>query len=60
MEVYVGMKAKIIGRYADFTDHLDGQTVTVVNTDKAVNGYVKVQDSNGDFWLVSTGDLEYV
>lgn len=60
MEVYVGMKAKVIGRYADFTDHLDGQIVTVVSTEKADNGYAKVQDTNGDFWFVQIGDLEYV
>ena len=60
MEVSVGMKVKVIGRYADFTDHLDGQVVTVVSTDKADNGYAKVKDSNGDQWFVRTGDLEYV
>lgn len=60
MEVYIGMKVKVIGRYADFTDHLDGQVVTVVSMDKADNGYVKVQDANGDYWYVQIGDLEYV
>lgn len=60
MEVTVGMKAKVVGRYADFTDHLDGQTVTVVSTEKVDNGYAKVQDQNGDYWYVQTGDLEYV
>ena len=60
MEVSVGMKVKVIGRYSDFTDHLDGQTVTVVSTDKADNGYAKVQDAAGDYWFVQTGDLEYV
>ena len=60
MGVSVGMRMKVIGRYADFTDHLDGQTVTVVSTDKADNGYVKVQDAKGDYWFVRTGDLEYV
>lgn len=47
MDVTVGMKLKVIGRYADFTDHLDGQIVTVVSTEKADNGYAKVQDANG-------------
>ena len=60
MNVTVGMKVKVVGRYADFTDHLDGQVVTVVGTDKADNGYAKVQDANGDYWYVQTGDLEYV
>lgn len=60
MEVYVGMKVKVVGRYANFTDHLDGQVVTVTSTDKSDNGYVKVRDSNGDYWLVYTEDLEYV
>ena len=50
MNVTVGMKVKVVGRYADFTDHLDGQVVTVVGTDKADNGYAKVQDANGDYY----------
>lgn len=60
MNVTVGMKVKVVGRYADFTDHLDGQTVTVVGIEKADNGYTKVQDAKGDYWYVQTGDLEYV
>ena len=38
MDPTVGMKVKVVGRYADFTDHLDGQVVTVVSTAKADNG----------------------
>ena len=60
MNVAVGMKYKVIGRYADFTDHLDGQVVIVVSTEKEDNGYAKVQDINGDYWYVQIGDLEYV
>ena len=60
MEVYIGMKVKVVGRYADFTDHLDGQVVTVIGLNKVDNGYAEVQDSNGDHWYIRLGDLEYV
>ena len=59
MKVSVGDKLKVVGRYADFTDHLDGELVTVVSTEKADNGYVKVQDQRGDYWFVQERDLEY-
>ena len=60
MEVSIGMKVKVIGRFADCTDHLDGQTVTVISLDKADNGYAKVKDANGDVWFVQIRDLAYV
>lgn len=59
MEPTIGMKVKVYGRYADFTDHLDGAIVTVVNVDKRDNGYVQVRDDKGDYWYVRVNDLAY-
>lgn len=57
MELENGMRVLIRGRYSDFTDHLDGQVVTVVNSTIDNQGYIKVQDDEGGCWYVQAIDV---
>ena len=57
MELIIGKRFLLRGRYSDFTDHLDGQVVTLVTDETDLQGYVEVADSKGCTWYVQAIDL---
>ena len=60
MSFEVGMLVVVKGRYEDFTDHLEGCTVTVVNGEPDKDGYISVEDDSGDLWYVRATDVRTV
>ena len=57
MLIVNGTKVILRGRYSDFTDHLNGQVVTVVDNIVDALGYVVVEDSEGTTWYVQAIDV---
>lgn len=60
MDFEVGMVVVVRGSAEDFTDHLDGQSVTVVDGEPDYNGYIKVRDSNGTTWYIHSTNVRSV
>ena len=60
MEFEVGMVVTVVGRCEDFTDHLDGCTVTVIDGNVDEQGYIQVQDEDGFPWYVQATDVRSV
>ena len=56
----VGMLVIVKGRYEDFTDHLEGCTVTVINGEPDKDGYISVEDDSGALWYVQATDVRLV
>ena len=56
MELEIGMEVKVHGRYEDFTDHLEGCTVRVIELVDS-QGYVYVKDEEDFYWYVRVEDL---
>ena len=60
MDFEVGMVVTIKGCYEDFTDHLDGCSVTVVDGIPDEQGWITVRDDDGDIWFVRATDVRSV
>ena len=60
MDFEVGMEVVVRGSEEDFTDHLDGQSVTVVDGKPDSAGYIMVKDSKGTTWYVHSTDVRSV
>ena len=60
MDFEVGMVVTVKGRYEDFTDHLDGCKVTVVNGVPDEQGWITVCDDKGEIWYVRATDVRSV
>lgn len=57
MQLETGMKVLIRGRHSDFTDHLDGCVVHVVNGAVDAQGYIEIEDEEGYCWYVQAIDV---
>lgn len=58
-KIKAGDKIKIRGDKADFTDHLDGEVLTVLSTEDTLcegtilsDGTILCEDKDGDQWYV--------
>ena len=60
MDFEVGMVVTVKGRYEDFTDHLDGCKVTVVDGVPDEQGWIEVRDEEGSPWFVRATDVRSV
>ena len=57
MQIENGARVVVRGRYSDFTDHLNGQVVTVVNCIRDSLGYIEIKDSLGTVYYVQAIDV---
>jgi hypothetical protein len=56
----VGDKIRVKGDTGDFTDHLDGQWLTVTDVEVFSEGSIKATDSDGDEWYIWISNIEEV
>lgn len=56
MDLVIGGKAKVRGRYEWFTDHMDGTIVSIEDLEHT-NHTATVRDSSGGRWYVPIDDL---
>lgn len=52
-----GTRVLIRGRYEDFTDHLEGEEVTVLDGTVDSQGYIQIEDAEGAMWYVQAIDV---
>ena len=58
MKLRNGMKVLLRGRYEDFTDHLDGLEVTILDCKIDAQGYLHIEDTEGVGWYVQAIDVK--